>query len=72
MGRLSAFLEVFKSGTHVKLISKNGNLIFDGVKEDIPHRFEDQVTILLGETVVGVNEVTITTNYDDESGFSDH
>lgn len=66
MGRLSMFLEGFKKGTKIKLLSKNRKLIFDGVKEDIPHRFEDQVNIILGETEILDNEAIIVINYDDE------
>lgn len=67
MGRLAMFLEGFAKGTHVKLLGKNGGLIFDGVKEDIPHRFEDQINILLGSAVIGNGFVTIRINYDEEA-----
>lgn len=67
MGRLSAFLEGFESGTRLKLLSKNGKLIFEGVKEDVPHRFEDQVNIMLGGVKVGNGDITIITDYDDEN-----
>lgn len=60
------FLEGFKSGTRVQLLSKNRKLLFDGVKEDVPHRFEDQVNILLGQTEVSDNLVIIVIDYDDE------
>ena len=66
MGRLALFLEGFKSGTRVQLLSKNRKLLFDGVKEDVPHRFEDQVNILLGQTEVSDNLVIIVIDYDDE------
>ena len=66
MGRLSIFLEGFEKGTRVQLLSKNRKLIFDGVKEDIPHRFEDQVNIILGQTQVVGSVVIIVINYDDE------
>ena len=41
-------------------------LLFDGVKEDIPHRFEDQVNIILGKTRIENNIVIIVINYSDE------
>ena len=66
MGRLAMFLEGFKKGTKIRLLSKNHKLLFDGVKEDIPHRFEDQVNIILGQTVIEDNIVIIVINYDDE------
>ena len=66
MGRLSMFLEGFKKGTSVLLYSKNGKLIFQGVKEDIPYRFSDQVNILLGSVYIDGNSISITVNYDDE------
>lgn len=66
MGSLAMFLEGFQAGTRIRLLSKNRKLIFDGVKEDIPHRFEDQVNIILGQTAVSDNIVTIVINYDDE------
>lgn len=66
MGRLAIFLEGFEKGTKVQLYSKNGKLLFSGVKEDIPHRFEDQVNILLGSVKVVDSEVFITINYDDQ------
>ena len=66
MGRLSMFLEGFQAGTRVQLLSRNRKLIFDGVKEDVPHRFEDQVNIILGQTSINDNIVIIVINYDDE------
>ena len=66
MGRLSMFLEGFQKGTRVQLLSKNRKLIFDGVKEDIPHRFEDQVNIILGEARISNDIIIIVINYDDE------
>ena len=67
MGRLSMFLEGFRKGTHVLLYSKNGKLIYKGVKEDIPYRFNDQVNILLGSVFVDGDSISITVNYDDEA-----
>ena len=67
MGRLSMFLEGFRKGTQVLLYSKNGKLIFKGVKEDIPYRFNDQVNILLGSVYVDGEAISITVNYDDEN-----
>lgn len=67
MGRLSMFLEGFRKGTRILLYSKNGKLIFQGVKEDIPYRFNDQVNILLGSVYVDGDSVAITVNYDDEA-----
>ena len=64
--RLAMFLEGFQAGTKIQLLSKNRKLIFDGVKEDVPHRFEDQVNIILGQTSVSEDVVTIVINYDDE------
>lgn len=66
MGRLAIFLEGFERGTKVQLYSKNGKLLFNGVKEDIPHRFEDQVNILLGSVKVVGSEIYITINYEDQ------
>lgn len=66
MGGLSMFLEGFAPGTRIQLLSKNKKLIFDGVKEDVPHRFEDQINIILGQTVINNDIVIITINYDDE------
>ena len=66
MERLSMFLEGFRKGTHILLYSKNGKLIYQGVKEDIPYRFHDQVNILLGSVYVDGNFISITVNYDDE------
>ena len=66
MESLSMFLEGFRKGTRVLLYSKNGKLIFQGVKEDIPYRFNDQVNILLGSVFVEGDSISITVNYDDE------
>ena len=66
MERLSMFLEGFRKGTKVQLLSKNHKLIFDGVKEDIPHRFEDQVNMILGQTAIENDVVIIVINYDEE------
>lgn len=66
MGRLAMFLEGFEKGTRIQLLNKDKKLIFDGVKEDIPHRFEDQVNIILGQTSVKNNIVIIVINYEDE------
>ena len=66
MGRLSMFLEGFRKGTLVRLYSKNGKLIYQGVKEDIPYRFNDQVNILPGSVFVDGDSISITVNYDDE------
>ena len=66
MGRLAMFLEGFEKGTKIQLLSNNNKLLFDGVKEDIPHRFEDQVNIILGKTKIENNIVIIVINYDDE------
>ena len=66
MDRLAMFLEGFQKGTRVRLLSKNRKLIFDGVKEDIPHRFEDQINIILGQTTISDNVVIIVINYDEE------
>ena len=67
MGRLSMFLEGFRKGTQILLYSKNGKLIYRGVKEDLPYRFNDQVNILLGSVYVDGEFISITVNYDDES-----
>ena len=67
MDRLAIFLEGFERGTRVQLFSKNGKLLFSGYKEDIPHRFEDQVNILLGSVHVEGQAVAIHVNYDDEA-----
>lgn len=67
MGRLSMFLEGFEAGTKVQLLSKNHKLIFDGVKEEVPHRFDDQINIILGQTSIKGDVAIIVTNYDDEA-----
>ena len=67
MGRLSMFLEGFRKGTYILLYSKNGKLIYKGVKEDIPYRFCYQVNILLGSVFVDGDSISITVNYDDEA-----
>ena len=67
MGRFRMFPEGFRKGTRVLLYSKNGNLMFQGVKEDIPCRFIDQVDILPGSVYVDGDAVAIPVNYDDEA-----
>ena len=68
MGRLASFLEGFSKDTMVQLISKNDKVIFEGPKDDIPHRFEDQVNIFLGSVKILENYyVSIKINYDDEA-----
>ena len=65
MERLSMFLEGFASGSIIKLISINGNLLYEGPKEDIPHKYEDRVNIILGSVKIGNKVVEIGISYDD-------
>ena len=64
MGRLSSFLENLKTGTKVVLVGKNGETVFAGFKEDVPHRFEDQVNVILGSVHVEGDSLVIVINYE--------